>query len=311
MSSFFHSALTAKGRSRKAPCGPSTPLEVQLGYPKGTRLLIVHADDLGEAHCVNRATFAAIEAGHVSSASVMVPAPWFPEAAAFARANPQADLGVHLTLTSEWESYGWRPLSPIASVKSLVEPDGRFLHSWPRTPRVDLEEIEMEIRAQLAAAKEAGLAPTHLDSHMEVLLRRGQAIFDVVAKVAREEKLPLHHAREFVSGKRQAAINPLPGEWTLARVVQANEDVGIDDWAAFYDKQLHELPAGVSELIVHLADDDAEMRAMAGGRTSWGAAWRERDVAYVASQHFRDTLDLERIIITSWRAVGSALQCGQ
>src|SRR5688500_15635950 len=70
-------------------------LAERLGYPAGTRLLIVHADDLGMAHTVNKASTAALATGLVNSASIMMTCPWVPEIAAYARANRDADLGLH------------------------------------------------------------------------------------------------------------------------------------------------------------------------------------------------------------------------
>ena len=88
------------------------PLNVRLGYPADAKLLIINADDLAMAHTENDASLSALDEKLVSSATVMVPCPWFIEVAAYARAHPDADLGLHLTLTSEWQTYRWGPVTP-------------------------------------------------------------------------------------------------------------------------------------------------------------------------------------------------------
>src|SRR6476659_10391438 len=90
----------------------------RLGYPADTKLVIVHADDLGMSHSINEATIKVFSSGLVNSGSIMIPCSWVPEIAAYARANPQADLGLHLTLTSEWKSYSWGTLAPRDRVSS-------------------------------------------------------------------------------------------------------------------------------------------------------------------------------------------------
>ena len=100
------------------------PLAERLGYPPGAKLLIVHADDLGMAHSVDAASVKAFESGLVTSGTIMVPCPWFPEIAAYARSHPEADLGLHLTLTSEWSLYRWGPVLSKERAASLFDESG-------------------------------------------------------------------------------------------------------------------------------------------------------------------------------------------
>src|SRR5579872_1055849 len=168
----------------------SQSIAERLGYPANSKLLIIHADDLAVAHSQDAASFAALDQGAVTSASIMIPCPWLTEVADYAKSHPDADLGLHLTLTSEWKTYRWGPVESKDKVPSLLDPSG---YLWPEVePAVrslKSEEVEREIRAQILHAMAVGIHPTHLDSHMGTLFARPD-LFAVYVKVAHEYKLP-------------------------------------------------------------------------------------------------------------------------
>src|SRR6202162_1180655 len=130
----------------------------RLGYPASARLLVIHADDLGMNHSVNRATFEALENGWITSASILVPCPWFPEVARWAKQHPDADLGIHLALNSEWTTLRWGPVSPKDKVPSLLDAEGYLPLDPPAVAQTaKLSEVESELRAQVDRAQSAGI----------------------------------------------------------------------------------------------------------------------------------------------------------
>src|SRR5690242_1101406 len=137
------------------PLPPLRPsVQERLGYPANARLLVLHADDLGMAHSVNRATFEALEKGWITSSSILVPCPWFPEVVRFAREHPDADLGIHLAVNSEWNDFRWRPVSPVDAVSSLLDKDGYLpLEETGVVANAKPDQVDRELRAQVDRAK--------------------------------------------------------------------------------------------------------------------------------------------------------------
>ena len=279
-------------------------LAERLGHPAGTKLLIVHADDLGAAHSINAATVRAFETGLVNSGSVMVPCPWLPEIAAYARAHPDADLGLHLTLTSEWKTYRWGGVLSKDRAPTLYAADGYLYPTeMEASARIDVREAEAEIRAQIARARAFGIRPTHLDSHMRTLYTT-RPLFEMFLRVARDERLPVMVSREwFAEAPFLPAALGADGI-VLDRVVSADPSVRPERWAEFYGDVIKNLKPGVTELIVHLAYDDEEMRAVALDHPDWGAAWRRRDFDFVTSEEFRRLLKEHGVKLVTWREIG-------
>jgi predicted glycoside hydrolase/deacetylase ChbG (UPF0249 family) len=280
-------------------------LAEKLGYPPDARLLIVHADDVGVTHSVNAATIKALESGLVNSASIMVPCPWFPEIADFARSHPDADLGLHLTLTSERVYYRWSPVASKDKVPSLVDENGYFHHDWTPTTRINPKEVELELRAQIDRAYAMGIRPTHLDSHQYRLIDNGKELFEVAVRIARDYKLPLFVARDWFADRPYLESSLSASDIVLDHTVTIAPTVPAAQWADFYKTALKNLQPGVTEFVIHLGYDNDELKAATRERDTWGAAWRQRDFDFFTSQEFRDLLSKQNIKLITWREIAS------
>lgn len=285
-------------------------LAERLGHGKQDRLLMVHADDVGMCHSVNAATQRALQSGIVSCGSVMVPCPWFPEIAHWCQENPTADLGLHLTLTSEWSYYRWRPVSAPDQVKGLIDPDG-FM--WRRVEDVKAhakpEEVEREIRAQIERARRFGMKPTHVDSHMGTLFA-DPAFFEVYTRVGKETGIlpmipgltPDIQAEAKMLGLDYVAVLAkleAAGFVILDRLVTGLTGDTLEERSKAFRELARGLKPGVTELIVHLAGDDEEIRHISG-------AWRNRfnDFQIVTDRETRAFLETEGIKMIGYRELG-------
>jgi len=282
-------------------------LAERLGYPPDAKLLIVHTDDLGMTHSVNAASIRALESGLVSSASIMVPPPWFPEIAAWAKAHPEADLGLHLTLTSEWTTYRWGPVLSKDRVPSLLDDTG-YLHITEdaAAAKIKPREAEAEIRAQIERAKAFGIQPTHLDSHMRTLLHNA-ALFEVYLRVARDYKLPVALWRDIASREDLAPLIR-ESDIVIDSLETIGPDAGADGWAEFYTSVIRNLKPGVTQIVVHTGYDHPEMRAATADHPDWGSAWRQRDFDFLTSEAFRKLLRENGVKLITWREVGKLLR---
>ena len=282
-------------------------LAARLGYPADSKLLILHADDLAVAHSEDAASFDGLDRNAVTSASIMIPCPWLTEVADYAKAHPDADLGLHLTLTSEWKTYRWGPIESKDKVPSLVAPDGSL---WPEVEpavqHIKADEAEREIRAQVEHALAMGIHPTHLDSHMGVLFARPDLIA-VYVKVAHEYKLPFLGMLGPNAPPAMRAVFS-DKDILLDSVVIANPDVAAADWKNFYLNAIKNLKPGLTEFIVHLGHDDAELQAVTVDHPDYGSAWRQRDYDTVTSPEFKKALADNHVLLIHWRDLKKLMQ---
>ncbi|MFL5613203.1 MAG: polysaccharide deacetylase family protein [Gemmatimonadaceae bacterium] len=276
-------------------------LAQRLGYPADAKLLILHADDIGVAHSVNVASFDALDHGAVSSGSIMMPTPWVTEVATYFKEHPNADLGLHLTLTSEWETYRWGSVAASDQVPSLLDPDGTMPSDVPPVvARAKPQEVERELRAQVERALAIGIHPTHLDSHMGTLFASPDLVA-VYVKVAHDYHLP-YLALRGMAGLAQVAHK---SDVMVDNVVIAGPEIPRDKWKQFYLDAIAGLKPGLTEMIVHLGHDDAELQAVTVNHEPYGSAWRQRDYEVMTSAEFKKALRDNRVILVKWRDVGA------
>ena len=277
----------------------------------GKKHLIVHADDAGMCHSANIATIEAMEKGLVSSASVMIPCPWVQEFTEWARTHPEKDVGLHLTLTSEWRYYRWRPVAPQDKVRGLLDKEG-YMWRDVRSTAMNAKpgEIETELRAQIERASQYGVRFTHLDSHMGTLFARPD-YFEIYVKLADEYGVPCMLPRP-----NEANAADLKGYPITPEMLREKEQAGFKmldrlilgvpgrtpaERRESYLKLIGDLKPGVTKLIVHLAKDDPEIRAITN---SWEQRWG--DFLFWTSDDARRALEKHNVELYTYRRLAGS-----
>lgn len=287
------------------PARRRVPVAERLGYAAEDRLLIIHADDAGMCHSANAATIRALEAGIVTCASVMVPCPWFPEMAHYAREHSEADLGVHLAMTSEWQGYRWGPVSPADQVPTLLDAEGYFPRGTGEAVQAGAPaEVECEIRAQIERARQFGMRPTHVDSHMGTMFNG--RFFEAYVRVAREAGiLPMliRPSESWAERAREMGIDGLEleaaGFLLIDHLCTGASGTTLEERREAYYRVLEGLQPGVSEIIVHLAMEDDEIRHVTG---HWEARWHELQI--FTDERTRTRIDALGIRLIGYRDLG-------
>lgn len=294
------------------------PILHTLGFSPSDRVVILHADDIGMCQATLSAYDDLLHAGLVSSAATMVPCPWFNGLAALAQrraGDSRLDMGVHLTLTSEWRTYRWRPLTTRDPASGLLDGEGYCpAQSLPVFQRADLGAVRAELMAQVQWALAAGIDVTHVDNHMLTLFH--PRLLPVYIDVAQQFGLPPflvhippawqrnmgYNADDIAAAQLlidEAAAAGLPVFDFFAVLSLDEHENRLDEIRALLD----ELPAGLSTILFHPAADTPELRAIAPD-------WRCRVADYhlFTSDALRTLLAEAGVQVVGWRAIRDALR---
>lgn len=298
------------------------PFLKELGFTNDDRAVIFHVDDIGMSQASVEAYFDLLEIGLISSAAVMVPCPWFPAIARFCRErqnDPRIDIGVHLTLTSEWDHFRWRPISNVDPATGLLDEEGYFFRdNDPLQEGAELSAVQREVVAQINRALAAGIEVTHIDSHMASLFHaKFLRIYLSLAKTYRIPALMLRpealssYADEFVDSRLfhpfMDQLHELQAEgYPLLDSIEMMPLDSAENRLEEAKERLERLPVGISYFIVHPAKDTPEVRAYA---PDW--AYRVADYELFKSDAWRKAIEDSGVKVIGWRALKQRLPAQQ
>jgi len=284
----------------------------KLGFPKGKKVILLHIDDVGMCPEANQSTISYIEKGFLNSAAVMMPCPNANTMIQWANAHPKADVGLHLTLTSEWKTHRWGSISDPTNVPGLIDPFGKL---WPEVPDViahaSAKEVEMEIRAQIEKSIALGHRPTHIDTHMGTLYGT-EGYVKAFLKVAEEYHIP---------GNIIDLSNPaIADAYRKTRTWPINEDIinaiteykmpKLDNFTSVQPGETYELKRenfftlikglneGLTEIIFHPSTPTENLKSITG---TWQQRGWEGDLFAdpVVIKFLKD----QGVIITDWKEI--------
>lgn len=320
MKYFFFTALSILFTTK---CMAQETYAEKLGYPKGKKVIILHIDDAGMSYEANQGTILAMDKGVANSTSVMMPCGWVPAYMKYVQQHPTTDAGVHLTLTSEWKGYRWFPLSGREKVPGLLDKEGAM---WSNVPDVvkhaTADEVETEIRAQIARFRSFGVEPSHIDSHMGTLFG-SPAFTERYIKVGMQEKIPVMlpggHATLIAKERNSPAqeiqqfqqigkmlwnaglpvLDDLFADtygWKLSAETPTTEENLRKMKTQKYIELLKEAKPGITMVIMHCAAPSDNFKELTD---SWPT--RYGDLYAMQDPELKKFIEKEGIILTTWR----------
>lgn len=287
-----------------------------LAFGSGAKRLIIHADDAGMSYAVDMATSKALNHKEISSVSVMAPCPWIYLFADQVKDCPTCDVGAHITLTSEWHNYRWSPVSTL--VPTLVDGLGNFYPDGGKVlAHAKTEDIEREIEAQIQKLQAVGFKLTHIDMHMGVVAIKAEWIrayvkiadkYGLVPMLAKWSSELEGHFRDppvpFTEIKALLQEYEAKGRPMLDHLIA---DVGgrgsPEERKQAYIKAIKGIKPGVTQIIVHLAEESDEYKATINSRPH--ERRRFWDAAILADPEIRKLIADQGIQLTTWRELGA------
>lgn len=291
------------------------PFLKKLGYSDTDRLVIIHTDDIGMCHASVQAFMDLWNFGTITSGSVMAPCPWFPATAKMCRENPAMDMGVHVTLNSEWDTYRWKPLSTVDPGSGMLDEEGYF-HRWQPEVYVNAnpQAVEVEINAQIERAIAAGIDVTHVDSHMGTVMNQLfiQSYVQAAGLRFLPAMLPSIDAKGlellWTGSEDRKVYEPVMQQLSEQGVLMLEgllalpllEPAGQMETAK---ELLGNLPVGITHFILHPSIDTAELRAIAPD-------WECRVANYntFMSDELKKFIETEDIILICYRQIRDAMR---
>lgn len=279
-----------------------------MNFSPGKVNLIIHADDGGISRSVNKAIIESLKHGIVTSTSLMPPTPYFHEIASYFKQNPQYDVGIHLTLTCEFQKSPWKPVSGIEKIPSIVNSTGNLLTKNEFSVHATAKDVETEIRSQIEYFLSFGVHPTHMDTHQGTVFENIQFL-EIYIKLAleynmtpmlmriNEQTLELINKRKLPLDRKKVENLIQPDIPLLDFLYTSNQyDLNIDEKEQEYRHVIKNCPAGISQIIIHPAFDDDEP-----GQKNKNYRLRYFDYSIFTDPKIKQFIDEQGISLIRWK----------